>query len=299
MNFKKTTSLIILLFIVLSASVHADNGLLWRVSGNGLEKPSYLFGTHHLALLSFLESVNGLNEAFDATEQTVGEVDIANMGADFQMKLMQQAMMPEGVTYESLLSADDLALLDESLTSLIGAGIGQVGTLKPAMLTNIITMTLYQRYYPEMTGGENMDAYFQQQALLRLRSVKGLEAPESQIDMLLNSHSIERQMELLICMIKNLEEGKEIMDKLNAAYYAHDINALIKLFEDDAHSSCPSTEEEKNAINKDRNMKWLEKLPSIMQEKSSFIAVGSLHLPGEHGLIEGLRNLGYTVEAVK
>ena len=52
-------------------------------------------------------------------------------------------------------------------------------------------------------------------------------------------------------------------------------------------------------MNKDRNVKWLEKLPAMMSEKSSFIAVGCLHLIGEGGLIEGLRKLGYKVEAVK
>jgi uncharacterized protein YbaP (TraB family) len=36
-----------------------------------------------------------------------------------------------------------------------------------------------------------------------------------------------------------------------------------------------------------------------MKERSSFIAVGCLHLPGKEGLIEGLRKLGYTVEAIR
>ena len=66
-----------------------------------------------------------------------------------------------------------------------------------------------------------------------------------------------------------------------------------------ADDPCPSTQEEKDVLNKDRNVKWLEKLPAMMSEKSSFIAVGCLHLIGEGGLIEGLRKLGYKVEAVK
>jgi len=35
--------------------------LLWRISGNNLAQPSYVFGTHHLFPLSFLETVSGLN----------------------------------------------------------------------------------------------------------------------------------------------------------------------------------------------------------------------------------------------
>ncbi len=35
-----------------------------------------------------------------------------------------------------------------------------------------------------------------------------------------------------------------------------------------------------------------------MNQGSSFIAVGALHLPGEKGVVEGLRRLGYTIEPV-
>ena len=54
---------------------------LWKISGNKLEKPSYLFGTHHLAPLSFLDSIDGWEEAFIATQQTIGELD-EQYGAD-------------------------------------------------------------------------------------------------------------------------------------------------------------------------------------------------------------------------
>ena len=53
-----------------------ETGLLWKISGNKLEQPSYLFGTHHLVQLSYLENIDGVEEAFMATEQTVGEVDM-------------------------------------------------------------------------------------------------------------------------------------------------------------------------------------------------------------------------------
>ena len=93
---------------------------------------------------------------------------------------------------------------------------------------------------------------------------------------------------------------KEQMDKLQEAYHAQDINALLELYEKEIPDDpCPSTEEEKNLLNRDRNRKWLEKLPAMMADKPSFIAVGCLHLPGKDGLIEGLRKLGYRVEAVK
>lgn len=277
-----------------------DTGsLLWKVSGNGLAKPSYLFGTHHLIPITFLDSVSGIHDAFENTEQAVGELDMGNM-SQMQMKIMGESTMPAGITFDSFLSATDVTLLDSILTRLMGVGLGQLGTLKPALLSNLISVTLYQQYYPSLSSGKSLDQYFQEEALKRNRPVIGLESTEDQIHVLLNSQTLDRQAELLICMVKHPELLKEQMDKLQVAYHAQDIKALLELYEEEMPDDpCPSTEEEKNLLNRDRNRKWLEKLPAMMADKPSFIAVGCLHLPGKDGLIEGLRKLGYRVEAVK
>lgn len=281
------------------SSSNQANSLLWKVSGNGLEKPSYIFGTHHLVPLNFLDSVAGVNEAFESTEQTVGELDMSKM-MEMQMQIMSESTMPQGVTYQSLLSYDDMYLVDSTLMSLLGVGLEQLGTLKPAMLSNLISVTLYQKFYPSISATETgLDQHFQNEALKRNRPVLGLETTNDQIEVLLNSQTLERQAELLVCMVKNPELLKQQMDDLQVAYHAQDINALLELYEKEIpNDPCPSTEEEKEAINKNRNDEWVEKLPAIMTEKSSFIAVGCLHLPGEHGIIEGLRNQGFTVEPV-
>ena len=300
MNFNKNLFLILSFIIFLSCTANSktENTLLWKVSGNGLEKPSYLFGTHHLVPVSFLDSVAGINNAFENTEQTIGELDMSNM-AKMQMELMGHSQLPEGVTYDSLLSLEEITQLDTTLKSLLNVGLDQLGALKPAMLSNLISVTYYHKHNPSTSNKVSMDQYFQTEALNRNRPIIGLENPEDQIDVLLNSQTLKRQAEMLICMVQNLDLLKDRMDELQEAYYTQNINALYELSIKEApNDPCPSTEEEKNAINKDRNIKWLEKLPAIMADKSSFIAVGCLHLPGDVGLIEGLRIQGYTVEPV-
>lgn len=290
---------LVLLFSCMGAPKGDTGSLLWKVSGNGLTQPSYLFGTHHLIPITFLDSVSGIHDAFENTEQAVGELDMGNM-SQMQMKIMGESTMPAGITFDSFLSATDVTLLDSILTRLMGVGLGQLGTLKPALLSNLISVTLYQQYYPSLSSGKSLDQYFQEEALKRNRPVIGLESTEDQIHVLLNSQTLDRQAELLICMVKHPELLKEQMDKLQVAYHAQDIKALLELYEEEMPDDpCPSTEEEKNLLNRDRNRKWLEKLPAMMADKPSFIAVGCLHLPGKDGLIEGLRKLGYRVEAVK
>ena len=48
-----------------------------------------------------------------------------------------------------------------------------------------------------------------------------------------------------------------------------------------------------------RNQNWVEKLKSLLPEKSLMIAVGAGHLPGEKGVINLLRKAGFKVTPVE
>lgn len=272
--------------------------LLWEISGNGLEKPSYVFGTHHLVPLSFLDSIKGLPEAFESTEQVIGELDMSDM-TQMQMKIMSKSMMPEDTTYDILLSAEDKILLDSTLRDVLGTSMTMMKTMKPAILTNLISLTLYQKYFPTVAEETGIDLHFQEEARKKSKEVVGLEAVDDQIYALFDSQPLQRQAELLMCMIKNPELLKEEMTDLQEAYHSQDMKKLLALSEKERpNDPCPATQEEKDALNKNRNAKWLEQLPALLKSKPSFIAVGALHLPGKNGLIEGLRTQGFIVEAV-
>lgn len=298
----RSTLLGIILIVVLSACfsvAKVENSLLWKVSGNGLDKPSYLFGTHHLVPISFLDEIVGLDEAFGSVEQVVGELDMSKMES-MQMAIMQKAIMPKEYNYVDMLSEDDYKLLTSQVEEVIGLDFAMLERMKPAMINNLLMITLYQKYYPSMENGVGIDQSFQDKAREKGLSVKGLEDADDQIFLLLESQSMERQAELLMCSIKHTELLKEQMDRLQDAYTTQNLGAITDLYNDDSDDSpCPSTDEEKNLMNEARNIKWLQKLPQMMKEKPSFVAVGCLHLVGDEGLIEGLRQAGYKVEAVK
>ena len=86
----------ILILFLLSLSLTATQAqLLWKVTGNGLKHPSYLFGTHHLISIQFLDSVPGLFKAFNNCDVMVGEMVINNI--DATAKIQQAAIMPNHV----------------------------------------------------------------------------------------------------------------------------------------------------------------------------------------------------------
>ena len=71
--------LMLTLALVLTAALNVNAQLLYKISGNGLEKPSYIIGTYHLAPVSFTDSIPGLKEALNAAEQEYGELDMGDM----------------------------------------------------------------------------------------------------------------------------------------------------------------------------------------------------------------------------
>ena len=54
-----------------------DNSLLWQVSGNGLQQPSYLFGTFHLMCKDDIQFSEQLKAAVGRVDKVYMEMDNA------------------------------------------------------------------------------------------------------------------------------------------------------------------------------------------------------------------------------
>ena len=84
----------------ISMGAHAQ--LLWKISGKNLEKPSYVFGTHHVAPLSIVDSIPEMGTVISATEQVYGEIDMLSMQSSMQQMAMAM-MLPSDTTLLDLL----------------------------------------------------------------------------------------------------------------------------------------------------------------------------------------------------
>ena len=61
---------------LLAQQTKTENSLLWKVTGNGLKKPSYLFGTYHFLSSGFIDPMQAVKSAYKSTEAVVGELII-------------------------------------------------------------------------------------------------------------------------------------------------------------------------------------------------------------------------------
>jgi uncharacterized protein YbaP (TraB family) len=274
-------------------TTYKSGSVLWKISGKDLKTPSYLLGTLHLKSGEYFDTIPGAKAAFKSCEQVVGEIDMSNM-LEAQMKMQQATMMSPDTTYQMLYSDEEYSLVNEKIVSLAGAGLEQLGVYKPVAIQQIVVQYAYMKYFSNNpTNG--LDAQIQSDAQKDQKTVIGLETVDDNLQSILTM-SLKRQAELLLCYLNNMDKVMSVIPEIISVYDRWDLNRMLDL--DESGGACPSTQAEEDAVIKDRNYKWMTKLPEIMKSKSSYIAVGAMHLAGKDGLLNLLEKAGYKVEPV-
>ncbi len=75
--------------------------------------------------------------------------------------------------------------------------------------------------------------------------------------------------------------------------------AMLQLMEERDGNSCYLLPGEMEAMLDNRNKAWVEKMPAIMTEAPTLLQLGAGHLPGDNGVLNLLKQQGYTIEAMK
>lgn len=300
---KKTIITALLLSMV---TVNLSAQLLYKISGKGLATPSYIVGTYHLAPSTFADSIPGMRQAMADCQQTYGELITSQMMSADSAAILQQAMMlPDNMTIDKVLSAEEMTRLNGYMRTVIGVDFTnpilkqQMGKMSPQGLNTTLIMLNFMKKEGNIDPNNLLDDYFQKEALAQGKGVGGLETIEFQSRVLFKGITLERQKEGLMCLIDNADFNDEMGEKVRRAFYAKDLVALKEAMDAKLHNSCDNTPEEEAQLIDNRNVDWVTKMPALMSQKPTLFAVGAGHLPGPKGVLTLLRNAGYQVEPVK
>jgi uncharacterized protein YbaP (TraB family) len=285
----KKKILIAFLIVISCATVEAQ--LLWKVTGKGLKQPCYLFGTHHLIPIQFLDSVPGLFKSFNECETIVGEMVLNNI--DATSKIQQAAIMPDHQQINELLNDEEYKVVDTELKSVLKFGLKEVSIMNPTLILTLYEMEKYKKL-TGYTDDKQSDSYFQLVAIEKNKKVVGLETIDQQISVLFGNGSLERQANVLVETVRQKDTILKEMIQLNKLYKAGKLDELIALSKGKGNITDMTDEEYANLVDK-RNAAWMTKLPILMHESPCFIAVGAMHLGGKNGLIKLLEKEGYKV----
>jgi len=277
---------LVLTAIIFSINIQAqiqsprlENSLLWEVSGNGLSKPSYLYGTIHMICGEDYFLSEKTKKAFEASEKLVLEINFADPN---EMTEVQKLAMGKE-TLSKKLSTEQLAKLEEILKKTAGLTVQQVDSFSLMTVMSLISMKSFDCVDLKFYEMEFID-----QAKKRNIEIGGLESVKSQFAILENAYSNDEILNLLN------ESTPEETAELVAMYKAENVDGAYAL----ATNLKFTSEKTKKAILDGRNMNWVKIMPDLMKKESTFFAVGAAHLGGEEGIINLLRRAGYQVKPV-
>ncbi|MBP3298681.1 MAG: TraB/GumN family protein [Muribaculaceae bacterium] len=265
--------------------------LLWKISGNGAAKPSYIFGTHHIAPVSVLDSVAAFKDALAEVNHVYGEVVMADlMTPAGQQKLMAAMMAPADSTLAKVLTPAQADSVNTVLPMLApGATVQMFDAFKPAMLNTALTAALSQKAFPDFNPGQQLDATVQQLATEAGKEVGGLETVESQIQVLAGA-PIADQVKDLMKVIADMDGNTEDAVRLAALYRKGDLQGMLQMMDEETDSAV-----DLDRLLFSRNRAWIKRMAEQLPSGAYMYVVGAGHLPGEQGVIELLRKAGYTV----
>lgn len=289
-----------LIIAVLAVALASQAQLLWKVSGNGLGRPSYIFGTHHMAPSTMIDQIPGINAAIDGCDIVVGEIEKDSlMSKEAQMKMANAMIAPTDSTLDMLYTPTEYAVIEKVFDKYFGAmgvKLAQMKTLKPNAISTQLQAMQAVKYFPNFDANNLIDIAVQDRANKAGRPSASLESLQEQIDLLFNAPLTEQAKNLLEACRQDAF-FQEQSSALAEAYMHQDLDKLMAVMTDATMGG--ESEEAMEALIYSRNRNWAEKLVKIMPERTCLVCVGAGHLPGPQGLLQLLRNKGYTVEPMR
>ena len=274
-----------------SQSNVSTNTLLWRISGNNLSKPSYLFGTIHLLCANDIELSETLKTAIKETDKVYLELDMDNLFE--MMQAVQKMKMRNDTTLSDLLSESDYKKVKAFFTSkssMIPFSI--LETYKPMLAASMLMQTS-----TDCDNAISMEQIIMQQAKQDRKEIKGMETMTYQLS-IFDSIPYEVQAKQLLAFItENDTEDKasKEYEEMASAYRNQELNKLEMLINKEEFGVGNFAD----LLLYNRNRNWVVSMGKIFSANSAVIAVGAGHLPGEKGVINLLRKAGYKVDPME
>lgn len=265
-------------FFSISLFAQKDKTLLWEISGNGLSKKSYVYGTMHVNdKISYYLS--------DSFFKNLLNADIVSTESD-----------PE--------TWDEMMVLTNPNEPIVPYNFYSTFYLKPIKKKDLKTIFSNENYFSSMLSGvEGVQSDYQENTVLDMfiyqtgrkykKKIVGLENAKTTM---LNIVKVgedgaipdEKNREPLMRLIKS----GNFLETLNDYYREKDITMLDSIYK------LMFSKKFFEVMITDRNVIMTKSIDSLAKTGSLFAAVGAAHLAGKTGIIQLLREKGYTVSPV-
>jgi uncharacterized protein YbaP (TraB family) len=264
--------------------------LLWKIEG---AKPSYVFGTIHLASKDVTTLAPATEKAVAAADALFTEIPM-DMAAQMQSAMK---LLGGGRPLKEVLPADLYARAEAEVQR-----INPALTLQPFEKMEVwalaVTIALLEEQLKN-PGAQVLDAVLYAKAEAARKTVGGLETPEEQFAVFAK-FSTEDQIAMLRAtlddMAKARQAGRKPLDEMRLAYLSGDLAKIDQVMNEWTASLDDDLEKRfLDALITQRNRHMAERMAAKLRaepDKSFFFAVGAAHLHGPDGVLALLEKAG-------
>jgi uncharacterized protein YbaP (TraB family) len=269
-----------------SQTTQLSNTLLWRISGNGLTKPSYLYGTMHVTDKRVFQLGDSLYYGIEHAEGFAGELDMNMVGtqllnyiiADKQARKAREAVKVKDAVSHEIWEKYKSQLQEKFYKPADKITVDDLDELESSLENDLVKKGDMPTF---------LDAYLFGLAKRQGKWVGGLEAIQDQMEHI-NSESVEQKIQTALFDDHYYRSGIERMIRIYTAQKLDSIDVALYREENG----------QKDLIMIKRNLKMASMMDSLSLVRSTFFAVGAAHLPGDSGVIALLQKKGFTVTPV-
>jgi uncharacterized protein len=263
------------------------NTLLWRVSGNDLKQPSFLFGTFHLLCKEDIHFSDALKRAIKSSDEIYMEMDLDDPST--MLSGMLYMNMKDGKKLQDLYTPEEYQRLQNYFSDTLQMPMMMFQKAKPYFLVALL--------YPKMMNCATPAGI--EEELMKIakedkKEIKGLETMQFQASVF-DSIPYEWQAKELLKNIDSFSVYKSEFEQMLDLYKKQELDSMRNMITKSEFGS----EKYEDLLLNDRNKNWVKQLKEIMKNESVFVAVGAGHLVGDFGLINLLRKEGYKVEPLE
>ncbi|TDQ32677.1 TraB/GumN family protein [Zeaxanthinibacter enoshimensis] len=258
-----------------------DNSLLWEISGNGLEKTSYLYGTMHVSKKIAFHLDDVFYDALDQSEVIALESDPATwLENDTETGTLSRAgkvgFNPKGFYTDAFaMRAPD----KKDIANFIASEDGLVNSI------------LYRtdQYAQDFEEDTYLDMFIYRAGSKFHKPVLALEDLEesSTLVALASMNAMKKKPDAWLQ--ERIQQGN-LMSLMQDAYRERNIALL------DSIDKAMYTDHYLENMLYIRNRNMVHKLDSAIRHQKVFAGIGAAHLPGKEGVLALLRERGYTVK---
>ena len=282
--------ILVCLLLVAGISNAQEKSVLYKVSGNGLEKPSYIMGIINFFPADKFNIPAEVENAIESCEVLTTKVE---MDTKTQKKFNEAVRIPNDGWINDYLTDDELNQL--RLLLLLDMEVKEhayhdfYSRLQPIILVPVTSA---------LNLGDNI-VYTEQKlheiAKKNKLKTEGLGTIQEEIEAF-QKFPIEDQVEALKYTVNHFEDHIKGYDDMVDAYIK---NQNLEIVKNETLKAINNSDTFRKVYYDSRALVWLPKIEELMKTKPTFFALGAPYLIGQVSLLELLKTKGYDVTPVK